>query len=183
MAILQYSFDFYHSCTKHSNLLYDQQLGSQNQFKCHVVVEKFKYYFLKPQNIHSTFKYTMQVITFCGLFQFQRKESQQNIGKRNRSKMEVKEKFFFLNENNNQYVEINHIYNFRVKQLLTKIDNQQREQGFVEYDKNTDLRYIKKIQQTSIKLKMKRRFEILDLILSVLRFFMLTKSLKITEYQ
>jgi len=41
----------------------------------------------------------------------------------------------------------------------------------------------KKLQLSLIKLRRKRRFEILELILSILRFFMLTKSLKMTGYQ
>lgn len=34
-----------------------------------------------------------------------------------------------------------------------------------------------------VKLRRKKRFEILDLVLSILRFFMLTKSLRMAGYQ
>lgn len=42
MSILQYLFDFYHSCTKHTNILENKMLIERNELKCLFVAERFK---------------------------------------------------------------------------------------------------------------------------------------------
>ncbi|KAM3143342.1 hypothetical protein pb186bvf_004403 [Paramecium bursaria] len=201
MALLQYSFDLYHSCSKHTNITHIKKLIAYNELRSIIVAEQFKdsisqarkifrlLYFLDEikgiqrvirQNKHPLFKllaisghyasfmyyvsdnlmWIISVLVNSGIL---------NPASEHRWKLK-KNSFSQLR------IVVNLIRLTCILVMRYLKESRIFNQGFNQQDSQ-------KLCLSLIKLRRKRRFEVLDLILSILRFFMLTKSLKMKGYQ
>ncbi|CAD8109500.1 unnamed protein product [Paramecium sonneborni] len=204
MALLQYTFDFYHSCTKHSNLLYVQQLVSQNDLKCFVVAEKFKdsisqsrkifrllFFLDEIKGIQRLLKQNkpllFKILAISGHYSSFMYYVSDNflwiIAILAQSKVLQKEIEARWKQRKNSFSQMRIIINILRLIILIIFRENKENRILLEMSKIMTQETSKKLQNSLIKLRRKRRFEILELILSVLRFFMLTKSLRMAGYQ
>ncbi|CAK92765.1 unnamed protein product (macronuclear) [Paramecium tetraurelia] len=212
MALLQYSFDFYHSCTKHSNLLYVQQLVSQNDLKCYVVAEKFKdvisitlfqsisqsrkifrllFFLDEIKGIQRLIKQNkpllFKILAISGHYSSFMYYVSDNflwiIAILAQSKVLQKEIEARWKQRKNSFSQMRIMINLLRLTILIIFRENKENRILLEMTKIMTQDTSKKLQNSLIKLRRKRRFEILELILSILRFFMLTKSLRMTGYQ